>query len=259
VEPGDLCVFEVASHDGDRFLLASFHGDSAGRCTAPVLAGLHALADELCPGHTLLFGLDANTAGGGGGGGGGDADAGLGVDLAGRGLASCWRGQEAGGLWTTFSARTALQPQLHKAVRPGDVGDRRHRRLKDWILFYDAQLDVVAAERDNGGDRSFCPDRATPSLAFPSDHAIVAATFRVPHRPRSVSLPSIPDPDGRAAPDDDWARPAGSPPRSGPPLPGRDSPGQPGPSEAAPRLKKVGSGQDWIVADRLFDASDLGR
>jgi hypothetical protein len=174
VEPGDLCVFEATAHDGERFLLASFHGDSAGRSTAPVLAGLHSLALERCPGHTLLFGLDANTAGGRGDG---EAEAELGVDLAGRGLGSCWRGREAGEVWTAFSARTALQPQLHKAVRPGDVGDRRHRRLKDWILFYDAQLALVGAERDNGGDRSFCPGRAMPSLAFPSDHAIVSATL----------------------------------------------------------------------------------
>ena len=34
---GDLCVFEVSSHDGPC-LLASFHGDSDGASTAPVVA-----------------------------------------------------------------------------------------------------------------------------------------------------------------------------------------------------------------------------
>ena len=41
-------------------LLASFHGDTNGLATLPVLAAVHALAQQM-PGHRLVFGLDANT------------------------------------------------------------------------------------------------------------------------------------------------------------------------------------------------------
>ena len=67
-----------------------------------------------------------------------------GAQLLGLGLGWCWRGGGGGdvtpaGAWTSFSARTALQPQLHKAVGPDGLGHVLHRLLKDWILFCDAQ------------------------------------------------------------------------------------------------------------------------
>ena len=169
VDKGDLCVFKVQSLHG-RFLLASFHGDSNGRSTAPIIAALDRLARERYNEHTLVFGLDANMAGEGDGAG--DLDS----LLAGRGLSSCWEGQDLGSLWTTFNARTHLQPQLQKAVGLSDVLDRRHMRLKDWILFYDSQLAVQDVSRDNTGARDFVT-RVMPSLAFPSDHAIVSANL----------------------------------------------------------------------------------
>ena len=181
VEKGDLCVFRVQSSLG-HFLLASFHGDSNGRSTAPVLAALDRLARERYPEHTLIFGLDANMAGEGDGAG--DLDS----LLAGRGLSSCWEGQDLGSLWTTFNARTHLQPQLQKAVGLSDVLDRRHMRLKDWILFYDSQLAVQDVSRDNTGARDFVT-RVMPSPAFPSDHAIVSAKLRMKDPARPVSTP----------------------------------------------------------------------
>jgi hypothetical protein len=185
----DLCVFEIWSRDGPC-LLASFHGDSDGASTGPVLAALDRVARELCPGHTLLFGLDANTTdsdhdpGHERGGSRAEAEegastgrAGFGRELAGRGLGSCWQGQDLGGLWTTFNARTYLQPQLHKAVGAAEVLDRRHMRLRDWVVFRAAQLSVASVARDNTGRREFV-HRVMPSQAFPSDHAIVAAVLR---------------------------------------------------------------------------------
>ena len=194
---GDLCVFEVDSHEGPC-LLASFHGDSEGACTAPVLTALHDLVGEHFLEHTLLFGLDANTAAGPGCGESdrcGDsalrkvatcsakpAGAATGLDggsfrsiLSERGLGSCWQGQDLRGLWTTFNARTYLQPQLHKAVGLEGVLDRRHMRLRDWLVFRAGQLAVAAVERDNTGRRGRFESRVMPSQAFPSDHAIVAA------------------------------------------------------------------------------------
>ena len=192
---GDLCVFEIGSHEGP-YLLASFHGDSDGACTAPVLLALDDLARECYPDHTLLFGLDANTVAGPGFGDSDQckesackraaSDAQLGVALDGdgfsyllgqRGLGSCWQGQDLRGLWTTFNARTYLQPQLHKAVGLEGVLDRRHMRLRDWLVFRAGQLAVAAVERDNTGRRGRFESRVMPSQAFPSDHAIVAATL----------------------------------------------------------------------------------
>jgi hypothetical protein len=203
---GDLCVFEVASHEGP-FLLASFHGDSDGTCTAPVLTALEALAQECFPEHTLLFGLDANTAAGPacpvsnrldppivsrdaaasaakGAATSKSSASRPGLDGGGftalldeRGLGSCWQGQDLRGLWTTFNARTYLQPQLHKAVGLDGVLDQRHMRLRDWVVFRAGQLTVSGVERDNTGRGRF-ERRVMPSPAFPSDHAVVAATLR---------------------------------------------------------------------------------
>jgi hypothetical protein len=43
-----------------KYLLASFHGDTNGLASLPVLHAMHALAQQM-PDHALVFGLDANT------------------------------------------------------------------------------------------------------------------------------------------------------------------------------------------------------
>ena len=170
VERGDLCAVEVAASDGGaKYLLASFHGDSAGRSTAPALAALDALHADVFPGHILVVGLDANTSAAAGRLGHDDMSA----LLAGRGLASCWSGRNLAELWTTFSARTSLQPQLHKAVGPGRVLDPCHRQLKDWILFRDSQ--VPARRR---GSAARVPTQ--PSIRLRRAPTQVPARLRVP-------------------------------------------------------------------------------
>ena len=183
VEKGDLCVFKIQSFD-TKYLLASFHGDSNGRSTGPVLAALDRLARQSYPDHTLIFGLDANVSGDG------DVRGNLDSLLSSTSLSSCWEGQDLHSLWTTFNARTHLQPQLHKAVGLTDVLDRRHMRLKDWILFYDAQLAIKSVARDNTGGGSFVT-RVMPSQAFPSDHAIVSATLQMKQSVRPASSPLL--------------------------------------------------------------------
>jgi hypothetical protein len=193
VEPGDLCAVSVASARGGRLLLASFHGDSAGRSTAPVLAALDGLARERLPGHTLLVGLDANPPAGGEAGEAGGECA-LAAAVAAAGLASCWGG--AAGAWTTRKARTPLQPQLHKAAPRAAALAPAHARLADWLLFRPAQLAPRAVARDNTGRGHFDAGDAgvMPSRAFPSDHAVVAAAFRVRRRDAPPSPPSPPTP-----------------------------------------------------------------
>ncbi len=185
-QPGDLCAYAVAA-GRRRFLLASFHGDSDGRSTAPALSALARLAAERYPDHVFLLGIDANTPG--------DGD--LPPLLHALGLSSCWEGHDLRGLWTAFSARTPLQPQLHKAVGPAGVLDRRHRRLKDWIVFRSAQLAPRAAARDNTGGGALVA-RAMPSRAFPSDHAVVSAIVAPP--PRPVGDGGAPPPPPRPPP-----------------------------------------------------------
>lgn len=60
VASGDLLVMGAEDIMGRKYLLASFHGDTNGLATRPVLAAVHALALRM-PSHRLVFGLDANT------------------------------------------------------------------------------------------------------------------------------------------------------------------------------------------------------
>mmetsp|Transcript_73693 Transcript_73693/g.196058 ORF Transcript_73693/g.196058 Transcript_73693/m.196058 type:complete len:552 (-) Transcript_73693:622-2277(-) len=176
VEAGDLCVFKV-NFRSTKFVLASFHGDSNGRSTGPVLAALDRLAKERYPDHVLIFGLDANPPSDPSGLDGPDGRWEMEGLLAGAGMSSCWAGQDLRDVWTTFSARTYLQPQLHKAVPLSRVMDPAHRRLKDWILFYGAQVAVQdPTTLDNTGHGKF-EARVMPSRGFPSDHALVSASL----------------------------------------------------------------------------------
>lgn len=133
--PGDLLAFTVAparADGGAPYLLASFHGDTNGLQTAPVLAALAAYAagEGAEPGGRplrLLLGLDANAHLGG------DARTHytaqqLEADCAAAGLLDCWPLEARwAGCLTTNSARTFLQPQLNKACPHADMatgGDR---------------------------------------------------------------------------------------------------------------------------------------
>jgi hypothetical protein len=90
------------------------------------------------------------------------------------GFASCWGINPGVHTWTTRNARTYLQPQLQKAVGITDAARKGEVNLKDWILFYDGQLKSGESARDNTGNREFAESVVFPTLAFPSDHAIVS-------------------------------------------------------------------------------------
>ena len=59
--PGDLCAVAIKGVDGQRYMLASFHGDTNGLATVPVLKALHEAFTKSYPDHIVIFGLDANT------------------------------------------------------------------------------------------------------------------------------------------------------------------------------------------------------
>ncbi|CAK0853116.1 unnamed protein product [Prorocentrum cordatum] len=77
-------------------------------------------------------------------------------------------------VWTTFKARTFVQPQLQKAVRSENLSTEADMGPEDHILAKGAASIFVAVERDTTGDHHFL-DAPLPTESFPSDHAIVAA------------------------------------------------------------------------------------
>ena len=184
VAPGDLYAATVFDSSNRPFVVASFHGDTNGLATIPVTDALlaHIKATGLDE-HKLLFGLDANTyeverAGYQG------AQA-YQAHIVGKGLAS-QHGAASIDVkrYTTFNARTYLQPQLNKAVAFAEryTNINVDRNPKDFLLFTPKDLELVDTGRDNTGDRAYTEDMMFPTLTFPSDHGVTAATLRLGHR-----------------------------------------------------------------------------
>ena len=110
---GDLLALTVVDPDDHtKYLLASFHGDTNGLATIPIVTAVHAYATTKKPDHKLIFGLDANTYAHP------EPDqqgvVAFGQFFSAKKLNSCY-GQAPNPLnFTTFHARTHLQPQLNK-------------------------------------------------------------------------------------------------------------------------------------------------
>jgi len=184
VASGDLIVVGVQDLAGRPYLLASFHGDTNGLATVPVLEAIHRFQGTL-PDHELIFGLDANTYANESTSTQGVAGFMATVGL--RGLTTCWADPlDSSRNYTTFLARTFLQPQLQKAVKRSALQqtDPPHKQVdrnpKDFILFRDGAFESVDkdATKDNTGKRRFVDDIVFPTLEFPSDHAILSARLR---------------------------------------------------------------------------------
>ena len=175
VAPGDLLLLSVDDVQGRSYLLASFHGDTNGLATLPVLAAVHALA-QLLPSHRLVFGLDANTYEHGSGSKQSVVE--FGQDFVSKGYSSCWGDAPDPTKHTTYNARTFLQPQLQKAARSTEKASKGDKNPKDFILFPRAAYRVVATTKDNTGLRQYTEGMVFPTLQFPSDHGLVATTLR---------------------------------------------------------------------------------
>ena len=192
VAAGDLLVLRVTHRDGTPYLIASFHGDTDGLATLSTLRavdGVAAKVDEQGRRAVVLFGLDANvyfTPG--------SKQQGLKgfVDEFGKlGYASSWGEDHSTVGYTSFCARTFLQPQLQKAVRITERKTRGDVNLKDFILFPRGRLFPVAAGKDNTGRTRYLEDTCLPTLAFPSDHALITATL-AKAGPRPLALQLLP-------------------------------------------------------------------
>jgi hypothetical protein len=77
--------------------------------------------------------------------------------------------------YTTFHARTHLQPQLNKAVSLEEKNTKGDKNPKDFILFFDADYTVISTTKDNTGKKVYVENMVFPTLKFPSDHGITSA------------------------------------------------------------------------------------
>jgi len=174
VADGDLFAVSVKDRQGTDYLLASFHGDTNGLATIPIVTSVHQLAQDL--GHPrLIFGLDANTYEKGG--------ANLGLqdmmefvrDFTSKGISSVWGADPDPTNYTTYNARTYLQPQLNKALRSEEKRAKGDINPKDFILFYEDQIQASNTKKDNTGKKEYIEEMVFPTLDFPSDHGILSS------------------------------------------------------------------------------------
>jgi hypothetical protein len=175
VAGGDILAIATESAAGEKFVIASFHGDTNGLATKPVTDAIvkAMAADSRLSDHKLIFGLDANTYE--------HATPGkqqdvldYGRNFVSHGLTSCWGETINPANYTTYNARTYLQPQLNKACRQSEKREKGDVNPKDFILFPKNDFTVVHTWKDNTGERKYIEDMAFPTLAFPSDHGILA-------------------------------------------------------------------------------------
>lgn len=170
---GDLlAVTAVNTESGSKYLLASFHGDTNGLATVPIVAAMHQYAVTKRPDHKLLFGMDANTYDSP------EKDQQGMVEFAefyrSKKLNSCYGPTPNPKNFTTFHARTHLQPQLNKAVRLEEKDTKGDKNPKDFIVFFASDFTVVSTKKDNTGEMKYIENMVFPTLSFPSDHGVTS-------------------------------------------------------------------------------------
>lgn len=171
VAVGDVLAVTATSHQGDRYVIASFHGDTNGLATKPVVQAVNAVVPAE---HALIFGLDANTYEHGKPGKQQDVLEFAQFFLSQLHLTSCWGDTVNPSNYTTFNARTFLQPQLQKGCRSTEKRSKGDVNPKDFILFPEKTFDIQRTWKDNTGEGTYAEDMAFPTLDFPSDHGILA-------------------------------------------------------------------------------------
>jgi len=154
-------------------------GDTNGLATIPVVNAI-ARAIKSTPDlsdHVLIFGLDANTYEKGVPKKKQDV-----LEFAeayrALGLTSCWGDEPNPRNYTTYNARTYLQPQLNKACKSSEKRKYGDMNPKDFILFDKEVFEVVQTWKDNTGKKDYVEDMAFPTLTFPSDHAFLATILK---------------------------------------------------------------------------------
>eukprot|EP00977_Amphora_coffeiformis_P010943 scaffold2590_cov160-Amphora_coffeaeformis.AAC.14 len=179
VAAGDINAIKTVDVSGTPYIIVAFHGDTNGLATIPVLDALVTAmkTDPMLSNHRLIFGLDANTYEEGIPGKTQDV-----LEWAKHynkyGLTSCWGDTPNPQNYTTYNARTFLQPQLNKACRKDGVCEHADINPKDFILFSKKHYKVVQTWKDNTGQKMYMENKAFPTLNFPSDHGILATIIQ---------------------------------------------------------------------------------
>jgi len=171
VAGGDINVVTAEDKFGVEYVIASFHGDTNGLATIPVndaLVKAMGSAKNLLD-RKLVFGLDANTYE--------NATPSKQQDVlewgksyTAHGLTSCWGDVPQKSNYTTFNARTYLQPQLNKACKSSEKRQKGDVNPKDFIVFKKNHFSVEKTFKDNTGNREYIEDMAFPTLQFPSKY-----------------------------------------------------------------------------------------
>merc|ERR1712157_245554 len=174
VANGDILAITTEDKLGTPYVVASFHGDTNGLATIPVL---EAIVKALPSNHKLLFGLDANTYEVGKPGKKQDVME-FGTAFNKLELTSAWGDIPDPRNYTTYNARTYLQPQLNKACKSSDKRACGDVNPKDFILF-GRSFRVLRTWKDNTGTEKYIEDMAFPTLDFPSDHGILSTTLEL--------------------------------------------------------------------------------
>ena len=176
VSKGDIFVITATSVANNAdYVFASFHGDTNGLATIPIVEAVSTYVKNSKPGHKLLFGMDANTYTRP------DEDQ-QGVTAfakwySQKGLNSCWGKRPDPNNFTTFHARTHLQSQLNKAVALEDKDKKGDKNPKDFVIFFDEDFTLLQTTKDNTGARKYIENMVFPTLDFPSDHGITSSVM----------------------------------------------------------------------------------
>jgi len=178
VAGGDINAVTAEDRFGIGYVIASFHGDTNGLATISVNDALVKTINtrtDLSE-RKLIFGLDANTYESATKGKQQDVME-WGISYTGHGLTSCWGDVPQKSNYTTFNARTYLQPQLNKACKSSEKRLHGDVNPKDFILFKKNDFTVEETIKDNTGEKKYIEDMAFPTLQFPSDHGVLSTTL----------------------------------------------------------------------------------
>lgn len=179
VANGDILAISVDDVDGKGYVIASFHGDTNGLATIPVLDAIVKTMKDTptLKDRSLIFGLDANTYENFVQDKTQDVME-FGKSFVSHDLTSCWGDIPQASNYTTYNARTYLQPQLNKACKSNEKRQKGDINPKDFILFDSGKFDVVKTWKDNTGEMEYIEDMAFPTLKFPSDHGVLATILK---------------------------------------------------------------------------------
>ncbi len=185
VATGDIFAIKVNSaiNPNEKFMLVSFHGDTDGLATIPVLTAVDKVSKKVFEDvpeseQYLVFGLDANTYTHGVPNVHQDFLEFVNFFTKDLGINSCWGSNPSPQTYTTYSARTYLQTQLNKAAGKNDIMKKGDVNPKDFILFYKKALKASGTQRDNTGKKQYVDSQVIPSLDFPSDHCATSTTIQ---------------------------------------------------------------------------------